>query len=40
MQQKRGGIPGDLLIVVEEIPHPQLQRDGDHLIFDLYNQFC
>ncbi|MBK7886034.1 MAG: molecular chaperone DnaJ [Bacteroidetes bacterium] len=37
---ERGGIPGDLLIVVEEIPHPQLQRDGDHLIFDLYISFA
>ncbi len=36
---ERGGIPGDLLIVVEEIPHPQLQRDGDHLIYDLYVSF-
>ncbi|MBL0097011.1 MAG: molecular chaperone DnaJ [Bacteroidetes bacterium] len=37
---ERGGIPGDLLIVVEEIPHPQLQRDGDHLIYDLYISFA
>jgi molecular chaperone DnaJ len=36
---ERGGIPGDLLIVVEEIPHPQLQRDGEHLIYDLYISF-
>lgn len=36
---ERGGIPGDLLIVVEEIPHPQLQRDGDHLVYDLYISF-
>lgn len=36
---ERGGIPGDLLIVVEEVPHPSLQRDGDHLIYDLYISF-
>jgi molecular chaperone DnaJ len=36
---ERGGIPGDLLIVVEEVPHPQLQRDGEHLIYDLYISF-
>jgi molecular chaperone DnaJ len=36
---ERGGIPGDLLIVVEEIPNPQLQRDGEHLIYDLYISF-
>ncbi|MBP6512708.1 MAG: molecular chaperone DnaJ [Bacteroidia bacterium] len=37
---ERGGIPGDLLIVVEEIPHPSLQRDGEHLIYDLYISFA
>ena len=36
---ERGGIPGDLLIVVEEIPHQYLQRDGEHLIYDLYISF-
>ena len=36
---ERGGIPGDLLIVIEEVPHPQLQRDGDQLIYDLYISF-
>jgi molecular chaperone DnaJ len=30
-----GGIPGDLLIVVEEIPDAQLQRDGNDLIYNL-----
>ncbi|MBK9639576.1 MAG: molecular chaperone DnaJ [Bacteroidetes bacterium] len=37
---ERGGIPGDLLIVVEEIQHPSLQRDGEHLIYDLYISFA
>jgi molecular chaperone DnaJ len=36
---ERGGIPGDLLIVIEEIPHEHLQRDGDQLIYDLYINF-
>jgi molecular chaperone DnaJ len=36
---ERGGIPGDLLIVVEETPHPHLQRDGEQLIHDLYISF-
>lgn len=33
---ERGGINGDLLVVIEEVPHPQLQRDGNNLLFDLY----
>ncbi|NNF01990.1 MAG: molecular chaperone DnaJ [Bacteroidia bacterium] len=33
------GIPGDLLIVIEEIPDPALQRDGNNLIHDLYINF-
>ena len=36
---ERGGIPGDLLIVIEEIPHDNLVRDGDHLMYDLYISF-
>lgn len=36
---ERGGIPGDLIIVIEEIQHEHLQRDGDHLIYDLYISF-
>ncbi|HZW62356.1 MAG TPA: molecular chaperone DnaJ [Flavobacteriaceae bacterium] len=30
------GIPGDLLVAIEEQPHPTLQREGDNLHFDLY----
>jgi molecular chaperone DnaJ len=33
---ERGGIPGDLFIVIEEEGHPYLQRDGNHLLYDLY----
>jgi len=34
-----GGIPGDLLIVIEEIEDDTLQRDGNNVIFDLYVSF-
>lgn len=37
---ERGGIPGDLLIVVEEAAHADLQRDGDNLYYDLYINFA
>lgn len=33
---KQGGINGDLLVVIEEIPHPELQRDGNDLIYSLF----
>jgi molecular chaperone DnaJ len=31
----RGGINGDLLIVIEEEEHPHLKREGNHLIYYL-----
>lgn len=31
----RGGVPGDLLIQIEEEEHPQLKRDGNNIIYDL-----
>ncbi|WP_341225283.1 molecular chaperone DnaJ [uncultured Arcticibacterium sp.] len=31
----RGGVPGDLLIAIEEKEHPDLKRDGQNIIFDL-----
>lgn len=34
-----GGIPGDLLVVIEENEHPQLKRDGNNLHYDLYVNF-
>lgn len=37
---ERGGVPGDLLIVIEEINHAELQRDGDNLYYDLYLNFA
>lgn len=30
------GIAGDLLVAIEEIPHENLQREGDNLHYDLY----
>ncbi|MFM2206218.1 MAG: molecular chaperone DnaJ [Bacteroidota bacterium] len=36
---ERGGISGDLLIVIEEAPHESLTRDGQHLLYDLYISF-
>ncbi len=30
-----GGINGDLLVVIEEIPHPELTRDGSDVIYNL-----
>lgn len=33
------GIPGDLIVVIEEIPHESLRRDGSHLHYDAYVNF-
>ncbi|MBQ8022404.1 MAG: molecular chaperone DnaJ [Bacteroidales bacterium] len=30
---KNGGVSGDLLVVIEEIPHSQLKRDGQNLFY-------
>ncbi len=35
----RGGIPGDLIILIEELPHETLKRDGTNVIYDLYINF-
>lgn len=35
-----GGIPGDLIIVVEEAKHEHFERDGQNLHFDLYLNFA
>ena len=34
-----GGIPGDLLIVIEEIEDDNLKRDGNNVVYDLYVSF-
>ncbi|MFC5533093.1 molecular chaperone DnaJ [Rhodocytophaga aerolata] len=36
----RGGVAGDLLIVVEEEEDPTLKRDGQNIIYDLYVNFA
>ncbi|GAA4271002.1 molecular chaperone DnaJ [Aquimarina gracilis] len=33
------GIAGDLLVAIEEIDHPELQREGNNLHYDLYISF-
>ncbi len=35
----RGGINGDLLILIEEEEHPHLKREGNHLVYDLNISF-
>jgi molecular chaperone DnaJ len=35
-----GGIPGDLLVQIEEEEHPELKRDGVNLYYDLYVNFA
>ncbi len=35
----RGGVPGDLIILIEEVPHESLKRDGLNVIYDLYINF-
>lgn len=32
---RRGGINGDLLVVIEEVEHPELVRDGNDIIYNL-----
>ncbi|MBC6988318.1 MULTISPECIES: molecular chaperone DnaJ [Hymenobacter] len=36
---ERGGVPGDLLIQIEEEPHEFLKRDGNNIMFDQYISF-
>ena len=33
------GVPGDLIVVIEEIPHEELRRDGDNVHYDAYVNF-
>lgn len=35
-----GGVPGDLLVLIEEIPHKFLKREGQNLHYDLYISYC
>jgi len=36
---ERGGVPGDLLIQIEEEPHEFLKRDGNNIMFEQYISF-
>ena len=31
-----GGIPGDLIILIEELPHETLKREGNNIVYDLH----
>jgi molecular chaperone DnaJ len=33
---RNGGVNGDLLVVIEEEEHPELQRDGNDLVYSLF----
>jgi len=34
-----GGVPGDLIVLIEEIEHEELTRDGNHVIYQLWLSF-
>lgn len=36
---RRGGIPGDLLVLIAEEEHPELERDENDLIYNLFLSF-
>lgn len=36
----RGGVPGDLIIAVEEAEHPHFKRDGNNIFFEQYVNFA
>jgi molecular chaperone DnaJ len=35
----KGGVSGDLIVLIEEIPHATIKRDGTNLLFDLHLNF-
>jgi len=37
---ERGGPPGDLLILIEEVPHEHLKREGNNVIYQLFVSFA
>jgi molecular chaperone DnaJ len=37
---RHGGINGDLLVIIEEDQHPELIRDGNDLLYNLYVSFA
>ena len=36
---RNGGIPGDLIVLIHEERHPELERDGANLLYDYYLSF-
>lgn len=36
----RNGVPGDLIVLIEEEEHPELKRDGLNILYDLYISFA
>ena len=34
-----GGVPGDLIVVIEEIPHESLRRDGENIHYEAFVNF-
>ncbi len=36
----KGGVPGDLIILIEEVEDAVLKRDGNNIIYDLYLNFA
>jgi len=36
----KDGIAGDMIVLIEEIPHDTIKRDGTNLLYDLYLNFC
>jgi molecular chaperone DnaJ len=37
---KRGGTPGDLIVLVEETPHDDFERDNENVIYELWLNFA
>ena len=35
-----GGVPGDLLIIIQEEEHQELHREGNNVVYDLYISFA
>lgn len=35
----RNGIPGDLIVIIEEVQHPTLARENTHIVYDLNISF-
>lgn len=36
----KDGIPGDLIVLIEEIEHDKIKRDGTNLLYEHYLSFC